>query len=336
MKPRTLALAGFALLLGVFGLVAPPWMAQWGSTPEERARMLPTDEVFWPSPVDQETRAITVRAAPAVTWAWLTRIGQGRGGFYSYDWLENLFGDDIHNRRDLFPAAPLSVGDTIRLTQRSYPGAGPGLTELPVVGVEDGQALVLKGWGTFVVESLGPRESRLVVRERPTPSANAVEAVARALVWDPVHFVMERQMLRGIRDRAEGVPSETLGDLTASLGFLTGAIGAVALLVRRRRAWWLVPPVAVAIVVLASTGGIRGALAGFAALSVPGVLRVVLTRGRWLTFLGLLGAVLLIILAAPDAYLALGWLVGGGTLGLLFWSEVSGKSVGLPSLSRAY
>ena len=331
MKTRLLILGGFAFCLGVFGLVAPPWMAQWGSTAEERARVLPSDEVYWPPPADQETRAITVRAPAAVTWAWLIRIGQGRGGFYSYDWLENLFGDDIHNGADLLPAGPLSVGDTIRLTQPGYPGAGPGLTALPVVAVQ-GRYFVLKGWGAFVVESLAPRQSRIIVRERPRPPANAVEATVRALVWDPVHFVMERQMLRGIRDRAEGAPAPPLGAVLATGGFLLAAVAAATLIWRRRRSWWLVPPAALAALVVGSTGGIPAALAGFVALSVPGVLRVALSRGRWLVLTGLLAVVLLVILAAPDAYLALGWIVGGVVLGLFFWSEVSGKRVGTPDL----
>jgi len=327
VKPRTLVLVGLGFVLLVFGLVAPPWMAQWGSTAEERARTFPGDQ-YWPPPVSQETRAITVRAPATVTWEWVTRIGQGRGGFYSYDWLENLFGDDIHNRSDLFPAPTLGVGDTIRLTQAGYPGARPGFTALPVVGVEDGRSFVLMGWGTFVVESLAPDRSRVLVRERPRHPASAFEATVRALVWDPVHFVMERQMLRGIRDRAEGVAPDPLGGLMAGAGFLAAAVAAAILLVRRRHPAWLLPSVAVAALVLVSTGGVAAALAGFAALLVPGVLRTLLPRARWLTFLVLLGAVLLVLLAAPDAYLALGWLTGAVTMGLVVWTGVSGKELG--------
>jgi hypothetical protein len=41
--------------------------------------------------------AITIRAPAARVWPWLVQLGQGRGGLYGYDWLENLLGCDIHS-----------------------------------------------------------------------------------------------------------------------------------------------------------------------------------------------------------------------------------------------
>ncbi|GAA0246458.1 hypothetical protein ACFFQF_05480 [Haladaptatus pallidirubidus] len=45
----------------------------------------------------QATRAITIDAPVEDLWPWVVQLGQGRGGFYSYDWLENLVGAGIHN-----------------------------------------------------------------------------------------------------------------------------------------------------------------------------------------------------------------------------------------------
>jgi hypothetical protein len=49
----------------------------------------------------QTTRAITIRATLEQVWPWLVQIGQGRGGFYSYEWLESLFRMDIHNLQEI-------------------------------------------------------------------------------------------------------------------------------------------------------------------------------------------------------------------------------------------
>lgn len=314
MTPRQRGLAGWgalAICLTVFGWLAPDWMRHWGSTQEEQTRPVAGEELLLPAGIAApETRAITVNAAPGVTWEWLRRIGQGRGGFYSYDWLENLAGDDIHNRRDLFPAAPMMAGDTVRLTQETYPGARNGISLLPVAHVIPGRSFVLLGWGAFVVESLAPDRSRIVVRERPPVPTGVFEAALRNLVWEPAHFVMERQMLRGIRDRAEGAPAPTFGHIVASIGLVLGGAGLLVLLIARRRWGWLVPPVAVGTFVFLATGGFEATLAGFVAAGVPGVVWTLRPRGRVLTLLRLLGAVLLVLLVAPDAYVAIGFLVG--------------------------
>jgi hypothetical protein len=77
-----------------FGL--RPWHIRWGATDDELARPLPGDEIV-PRPRKWSTRAITIDAPAEVVWPWLVQIGQGRGGLYSYDWLENLAGCDIHS-----------------------------------------------------------------------------------------------------------------------------------------------------------------------------------------------------------------------------------------------
>lgn len=314
MSPRGRRWAGWSALgasLVLFGWFAPPWMRQWGTTPEERNRPVAGEELLLPSgTAAPETRAITVNAPPAVTWEWLRRIGQGRGGFYSYDWLENLVGDDIHSRRELFPAPPMSVGDTIRLTQERYPGARAGISLLPIAHVIPGRSFVLMGWGAFVVESLAADRSRIIVRERPPAPTGALETVLRNVVWQPAHFVMERQMLRGIRDRAEGSPPPTVGHMLASAGLVLGGTFIVVLLASRRRWGWLLLPTAVATFAYVVTGGFEASLAGFVAFGVPGVIWTLQAHDRFLTLIRSLAVVLLVILAAPDAYVAIGFSIG--------------------------
>jgi hypothetical protein len=64
----------------------------------------------------RSTHAITIQAPSRQVWPWLVQMGQGRGGFYSYDWLENFLGLHIHNAESIRPALQnLVVGDQIRL-----------------------------------------------------------------------------------------------------------------------------------------------------------------------------------------------------------------------------
>src|SRR5690349_17482365 len=84
----TVAIAGVSL---VFLTVVRPWYLRWGATDAELTMPLPGDEIIG-TPASQETRAITVAAAAHRVWPWVAQLGQDRGGFYSFDLLENLVG----------------------------------------------------------------------------------------------------------------------------------------------------------------------------------------------------------------------------------------------------
>ncbi len=89
---RGLALLGsLSATLFVFFWFVRPWYLHWGATDEETRRALPGDEIIGHAN-RQETRAITIDAPVERVWPWLAQLGQDRGGFYSYDLLENLVG----------------------------------------------------------------------------------------------------------------------------------------------------------------------------------------------------------------------------------------------------
>jgi hypothetical protein len=197
--PVALLAAGLAYWLGL-----RPWHVRWGATNAEVMLPLPGDTIV-PRPRNWATRAITIDAPVAAVWPWLVQIGHGRGGLYSYDWLENLAGCDMHSANRIIPEFQyLEVGDVIRLGPEGYPS-------YPVAAVEPGRALVLAGddldlgahsW-TFVLEPVDDRTTRLIVRSRGDyPPTMANFAIWR-LVTEPLHFVMERKMLLGIKQRAE-------------------------------------------------------------------------------------------------------------------------------------
>ena len=101
--------AGFAAY--VFAI--RPWHRRWGATDAEVSGSMPGDDLVEGANF-QTTRAIDIDAPLEAVWPWLAQIGQGRGGFYSYDLLENLMGLDIHSADRILPEfQDLRVGDVI-------------------------------------------------------------------------------------------------------------------------------------------------------------------------------------------------------------------------------
>jgi hypothetical protein len=191
-----------------------PRLLGWGATPQEASGPLPGDELV-PAPRLQSTRAVTIAAPPAVVWPWLLQLGSGRGGMYSYDFLENAVGLKMHSAdRILTEFQQLAVGDAIPLA----PGFG-----IPVRRLEDGAVLALggamdprtgqpapedttgtrlaMGW-TLVLQPLGASSTRLLSRTRYDYSPMILGLPLR-VVLEPVQFLMERRMLLGIRARVE-------------------------------------------------------------------------------------------------------------------------------------
>ena len=116
-KSSSRFIAGIALGTGLalYHVVMRPWQLNWGATQTEARRRYPGDELV-PHPAYQTTRAISIRTPVAEIWPWLVQIGYQRGGFYSYDRLENMSGLDITSADRIVPEYQhLAVGDSIRI-----------------------------------------------------------------------------------------------------------------------------------------------------------------------------------------------------------------------------
>ncbi len=87
---------GIGVTAAFLGFGRRRWLC-WGVTDGERDLGLPGDELI-ANPDLIATRAITIRASVDEVWPWIAQLGQGRGGFYSYDFFENLVGCDITAR----------------------------------------------------------------------------------------------------------------------------------------------------------------------------------------------------------------------------------------------
>jgi hypothetical protein len=111
--PRASLIAAIAVAAAV--AVLRRRQLRWGATDAESTEPLPGDELL-PDPDLMATRAITIHAGVDGVWPWIVQLGQGRGGFYSYDGLENFVGCDIHSALQINPDwQRLDVGDAVLL-----------------------------------------------------------------------------------------------------------------------------------------------------------------------------------------------------------------------------
>jgi hypothetical protein len=173
---------------------------------QERSRAVPGDERI-PQAIDTLTHGVTIRRAPRDVWPWLVQMGAGsRGGWYSYDWLDN--GRQPSATRILPELQDPAVGTT-------FP-ALPGVTEgFTLLAIERERMLTL-GWlspdrtpevtWTFVLDEVAPGVTRLLVRARGGPGYrfHGLPLLLTRAVVRVVHFIMQRKQLLGIAKRAEG------------------------------------------------------------------------------------------------------------------------------------
>jgi hypothetical protein len=166
-------------------------------------------DVFVTLPSYETTFGVTIDAPPAAIWPWLVQMGYRRGGLYSYDWLDRLFGylDAPSADRILPEWQLLAVGDVIPI------GRGAGF---PVKAIEPFRSLVLGGYDRDIewswelaVRRLDGRRTRLVSRNRVWARRTLR---SRVMMWliEPAAFLMTRKMLLGIKRRAESVVSVSL------------------------------------------------------------------------------------------------------------------------------
>jgi hypothetical protein len=202
----------------VYGLIVRPWHMRWGAASSEVKRSLPGDDLV-SRPLFRATHAVTICASAADVWPWLVQMGQDRAGFYSYDWLENMMGLDIHSADQIIPdLQTLEPGDILPLAS--------GDQGIPAVLAEPCQALVFGGhfdrqtggvfglatrppesyldvsWA-FVLDEVASGITRLIERFQYDHNLGLTSALFFRGILEPVSFIMERKMLLGIKERAE-------------------------------------------------------------------------------------------------------------------------------------
>jgi hypothetical protein len=196
------AALGVALALGLAAATVltyvrwiGPRFGRWGASDAELARAMPGDELFPGAPC--ATRAISIDAPPKDVWPWLLQIGYGRAGWYSYDWIDN---DGKPSANRIVPELQdVKPGDNILM----IPGLG-----FTVRALEPQSFMLMNSGdsGTWCIELVPQKdgETRLISRWRDSWRSKVNPAnFFWIAVSDPGSFIMEREMLRGIKKRAE-------------------------------------------------------------------------------------------------------------------------------------
>lgn len=195
-RRRLLDAIGFAVAVAT-GVVSRRPVRPLG---DEERRPLPGDALL-PDAKGRRTHAITIHASPAEIWPWLVQMGCRRGGWYSYDGLDNgsvPSADRIHPELQ-----EISAGDLMAWTPKAVEG-------FFVAEIESERALVLQGdagglyrvtWA-FVLEPMETHTTRLLVRASGDYERRSVGLMLH-LIWRPMHFAMERKQLLNLRKRIE-------------------------------------------------------------------------------------------------------------------------------------
>jgi len=196
VRKASWTLAALALAFAYSRVRGP--ILTWGATGEEAKARLAGDELLEDAD-GVATRAITIDAPPSAVWPWIAQMGPApRGGAYTYDWIENLLRLDMHSVDRVLPEFQHpQVGD----------GFGFGPNEMRYAIVDPERTLALRSadgnwvW-TFVLEERGGR-TRLLSRNRFR--LPRLRDRIGMLPMEPGSLVMERKMLRGIKERAESL-----------------------------------------------------------------------------------------------------------------------------------
>lgn len=205
-------IGGAAVMLAAF---LTPFMREarthWGIDAVVAARTFAGDEIV-PTPRWGWTHGVEIDAPPGEVWPWLAQLGADRGGFYTYQWLENVTGCELRNAETIHPAWAISEGDSLILH--------PKIPPLRVVAMEHGHFFVAhapadtaaraagKPWAEaswlFLVEPVGEGRSRFISRYRCATSDDLASRLGFGpALMEPIGFAMDRRMLLGVKARVE-------------------------------------------------------------------------------------------------------------------------------------
>lgn len=236
---------GMALVLGIAGpgfAIANALIPNFGSQPDELNLLLPGDELV-ADPVVTWQHAITIRAKPEAVWPWIIQIGDTRGAFYSYMFVEQLIGgaDLYHNANRIHPEwqnppeGQGIIGDWVVI--RAY-----RLNEYMLA--ESTEALGGLAWSwLWLLRPTADGQTRLLihVRIKPPPEMSGGGS-AMQMAINLGGFVMERNMMTGIKTRAEGGSEPALIEPVEIVLWLAAlVVGLIAAVRFMTRPAWRVP-----------------------------------------------------------------------------------------------
>lgn len=208
-----LLILGIQIVLGA--LFIKPNIFTWGATRQEVSMSMPGDHL---APFISSTRSITINAPISDVWDWVIQLGADRGGFYSYWFIEKPLGYKYREtKRVEAEFKDMEVGRVIKATldpSKSYIEYN-----FPVIAVDPGKSFVLKNWGCFLLNEIDSTRTRLIVRTHGQALTNWIDHFNYSFMM-PLHYLMERRMLIGIKKRSEAGPGEPFSSTADILWFL--------------------------------------------------------------------------------------------------------------------
>jgi hypothetical protein len=207
-KRGVLALGiGVVASAALYGLFVRRWHSRWGATDYEVEMSLPGDDIV-SSPNMNTTRAITIEASPDDIWPWLVQMGKGRGGLYSYDWLDIAFGylDKPSADRILPDFQMLHRGDVIPMgcndsTDDDFYVHDILPNHALVIGANAPEFRNRVSW-TILLLPVGNARTRLIMRVRANIELDAKGVILYGLL-DPAAFIMLRKQMLNLKQLAE-------------------------------------------------------------------------------------------------------------------------------------
>lgn len=201
------------VLLTFHHFIARPWFLDWGANKKVGGLALSGDSF---TDGEHHTRAVLINATPGEIWSWIVQLGQERGGFYSHQWLENLFFADMRNVYSIDNRFQQKrhVGDTVWLANKEhYNGQGyqvvaeiTAASSYVMVGGEDFSRISkgLKASGSWALYLYPESDSTTwFIARSSTGEISAAERVLRYFTFEVPHFIMEAKMLNTVKRLAE-------------------------------------------------------------------------------------------------------------------------------------
>jgi hypothetical protein len=217
---------GLQLIIGV--MFIKPYIFTWGATDQEVSMSMPGDSL---APFISSTRSITINAPTSDVWDWVIQLGADRGGFYSYWFIEKPLGYQYRDTNRIEAEfKDMEVGRVISAS------LDPSMSfieySFPVLAVDPGKSFVLKNWGCFLLNEVDSTRTRLIVRTHGQSLSSWTDHLDYFFMM-PLHYLMEKRMLIGIKLRAEAGPGEPFSsknDILWFLGIFLSFCGIVVLL----------------------------------------------------------------------------------------------------------
>jgi hypothetical protein len=221
-----LLIFGIQIVIGV--VFIKPYIFTWGATDQEISMSMPGDHLV---PFISSTRSITINAPISDVWDWIIQLGADRGGFYSYWFIEKPLGYKYREiNRVEAEFKDMEVGRIIKAS------LDPSMSfieyNFPVVAVDPGKSFVLKNWGCFLLNEIDSTRTRLIVRTHGQSLTSWKENFDYFFKM-PLHYLMERRMMAGIKSRSEvgpGEPFSATNDILWFIGIILSFCGIVVLL----------------------------------------------------------------------------------------------------------